>query len=342
MNDDLDALARQLPDPTRHDLPAHRQQVLRERFMNQISADRVDESAAEPVPARKRRTVRSRRILVTVTASATALVIALWTVSAVTLGVGRFWSDQTEAGELLERIALVAGSSTDIPPADQIRDDQYIYVETYGGHGGLTQALDNEGQPTADGWELVPLEMHTRQIWLSVDGSRPGLLRDTGLPRDGEVVLEPRGEVYLNGPTLRYLTTLPTNPDLLLAKIYLETWGAGPNPQQEAFVTIGDLMRESVVPPGLAAALYRAAARIPGTEVVDDAVDALGRHGIAIARTHDGLRTEWIFDRRTLQFLGERTVTTETFGSSVPPGIVTASTAVVARAIVDRPGQLPG
>ncbi|HLT09994.1 MAG TPA: CU044_5270 family protein [Micromonosporaceae bacterium] len=342
MNDDLDTLARQLPDPARHDLPGHRHQLLRERFMDQISADRVGESAAQPVPAPPGRMVRHRRILVTVTAGVTAVVMALWMVSAATLGVGRFWSGQTEAGELLERIALVAGSSTDIPPADQIRDDQYIYVETYGGHGGVVLTFDDEGQPIGDGWELVPLEMHTRQIWLSVDGSRPGLLRDTGRPRDGEVVLEPHGEVYLNGPTLRYLTTLPTNPDLLLAKIYLETWGAGPNPQQEAFVTIGDLMRESVVPPRLAAALYRAAARIPGTEVVDDAVDALGRHGVAIARTHDGLRTEWIFDRGTLQFLGERTVTTETPGSFVPPGIVTASTAVVARAIVDRPGQLPG
>jgi Sigma-70 region 2 len=84
----------------------------------------------------------------------------------------------------------------------------------------------------------------------------------------------------------------------------------------------------------------RAAARIPGITVVDDATDALGRHGIAIART-DGLsRTEWIFDRTGLQFLGERSVLTEAMGP-VPAGTVTASTAIVARAIVDRAGQEP-
>jgi hypothetical protein len=51
-------------------------------------------------------------------------------------------------------------------------------------------------------------------------------------------------------------------------------------------------------------------------------------------------RIEWIFDRTGLQFLGERSVLTEAMGP-VPAGTVTASTAIVVRAIVDRAGQEP-
>ena len=322
MNDDRGDLTRQLPDPA-PELPEHRHQLLRERFMQQIEATPAVVTA---LPRRPR-----RRLVLALSAGIMALMVAAGSVSAFGLGVGKFWADRTAAGALLERIALVAGSSTDIPPVDQIRDDQFAFVETYGGYVG----------PVYDrGYiRLEPMEMGRRQIWLSIDGTRPGLLHDSRFPAE-ETVIE-HGEAYLNNPTFRYLTTLPTNPDVLLAKIYLETFGAGSGPQQEAFVTIGDLMRESIVPPDLAEALYRAAARIPGVTVVEDAVDALGRHGVAIAREDGGTRTEWIFDRTTLEFLGERTLIPggPDDGSA---GTVTGSTAVVVRAIVDQAGQLPG
>jgi hypothetical protein len=331
MNNERAELARLLPDPARHDLPGHRQQILRQRFMREIDEPR--DVAAEAAPPARRR----RRVLVGVlTASAVAVVVALGAVSAFGFGVGKFWAGQTQAGGLLDRIALAAANSTDIPPADQIRDDQFDYVETYGGFAGVSAASDRNGNSV---FEPIPLKPHRRQIWKSVNGAQAGLLRDANVA-PGDLNLGANGGASLNNPTFRYLTTLPTNPDVLLAKIYLDTWGAGPNPQQEAFVTIGDLMRESIVPADLAAALYKAAARIPGVTLVDDAVDALGRHGVAIARTDSGLRAEWIFDRHSLQFLGERSVTTEQteFG---PAGTITGSTAIVVRAIVDRPGQLP-
>jgi hypothetical protein len=87
------------------------------------------------------------------------------------------------------------------------------------------------------------------------------------------------------------------------------------------------------VPPDLAVALYQAAARIPGVTVVDDSMDALGRHGVAVARADNGGREEWIFDRDTLQFLGERDV--------LPDGTIGGSTAIVARAVVDQAGEVP-
>ncbi|MGE5292912.1 MAG: hypothetical protein ACM3ML_38140 [Micromonosporaceae bacterium] len=78
-----------------------------------------------------------------------------------------------------------------------------------------------------------------------------------------------------------------------------------------------------------------AAALIPGVTVVQDATNTIGRHGVAVARTDGtGARSEWIFDRSTLQMIGEREV-------SLPSGNVTGTTAIQRRAIADRLGQLP-
>ena len=131
--------------------------------------------------------------------------------------------------------------------------------------------------------------------------------------------LDSKVEPYLNAPSYEYLAALTTDPDALLAKIYQETKGHGRSPDQEAFTTIGDLLGGSYPPAALTAALYKAAAKIPGVvtvdDAVDDAVDAAGRHGVAVARLDEtsGQRTEWIFDQKALTFLGERTVQVNTF-----------------------------
>jgi hypothetical protein len=273
----------------------------------------------------------------------------LWLASAFLLGVGKFWAGRTEAGDLLHRIALVAASSTDIPPLEQIRDDQYIYLETYEGWGGYGLLGSDRDGPS--GW--YPPQMHRRQAWDPVDGSHPGLIRELGQ----DMVVEPPQEPSLHRSTLRYLDTLPTDPDLLLLKIYWELVPKGPTPDR-AFATIIDLIRQPIVPPDLARALYQAAARIPGIEVVHDVEDALGRPGIAVARTDGGLRREVIFDKHTLEFLGYRVLVTpdakDPFGPGTTPsttlegfvrtpnGFVLGSSAVVARAIVDASGQVPG
>ncbi|MER5225879.1 CU044_5270 family protein [Streptomyces flaveus] len=111
-------------------------------------------------------------------------------------------------------------------------------------------------------------------------------------------------------------------------------------PDQEAFVTVGDLLRASVAPPDVSAALFRAAARIPGVIVVSDVVDAAGRHGVAVAREHDGERFEWIFDMETKELLGERTVLVKgnAWGKAGTP---VTSTAVTRSGIVDKTGQTP-
>jgi hypothetical protein len=106
-------------------------------------------------------------------------------------------------------------------------------------------------------------------------------------------------------------------------------------PPEEAFTTIGDLLREAIAPPRVSAALYRAAALIPGVTVVADATDAVGRHGVAVAMTVEGVQYEWIFSKQTLRYLGERDI-------NLANGSTAGEAAVLQRAFVDHAGQIPG
>ncbi|MEI5033753.1 CU044_5270 family protein [Streptomyces sp. S1A(2023)] len=188
-------------------------------------------------------------------------------------------------------------------------------------------------------------KIHPREVWMSPDGRKGWLIEPykEAVDHGGITLDDPEGgERTLNSPSYDYLRTLPPDPETLLKKIYDETRGMGNGPDQQAFSTIGDLLREQVAPPKLAAGLYRAAARIPGVVLVDDSVDAAGRHGIAIARTDegDGSRTEWIFDRETYTYLGERTVQTRD-AEGIKAGTVKGHTAVTDRAVVDAVKQRP-
>lgn len=107
-----------------------------------------------------------------------------------------------------------------------------------------------------------------------------------------------------------------------------------------------DLLRGSHPPAALTAALYKAAAKIPGVVLVAEAADAAGRQGVAVARLDEasGQCTEWIFARDTLVFLGERTV--QVSGSSgeqglIKPGTVVSTSAVLTCAVVDRIKKIP-
>jgi hypothetical protein len=107
--------------------------------------------------------------------------------------------------------------------------------------------------------------------------------------------------------------------------------GQQPRPE-EAFTTIGDLLREAITPPPVSAALYRAAALIPGVTVVADTTDAIGRHGVAVAMTSQGVRNEWIFSKQTFQYLGERDI-------NIADGTTNGIAAVLQRAFVNHSGQ---
>lgn len=231
-----------------------------------------------------------------------------------------------EAVALLEDIALAA-EKADVPT--DIRDDQFVYIKS---KGGWTEQRGDEAPA-----ELQPV--HQREVWLSVDGSREGMLHDPYAKFDHEP-LEKRTPGVPSNTNYRHLETLPTDPDEMFE--WLNKVSEGSDSKDEAnFVLVGDLARESLMPPAQSAALYRAAAKIRGVFVVDDAVDAAGRHGVAVARVDDGERVELIFDKKTKEFLGEREVAVEDLSHGFKKGEVTGRSAVLERAVVDKAGQRP-
>lgn len=149
----------------------------------------------------------------------------------------------------------------------------------------------------------------------------------------------------LSRPTYRWLAALPTDPDKLLAYLDAKTPKTAKVPgeghDQAVFERIGSLIGE-VMPPQTAAALYQAAARIPGVEPAPQAHDALGRRGVGIARDDaaSGTRTEWVFDKDGLALLGTRSylIKDTSYGKK---GTLLSSSAELEHAVVDTAGQEP-
>jgi hypothetical protein len=228
------------------------------------------------------------------------------------------------ATRLLAKIATVAAGQ----PSPQVRNSQFWYIKSW-----VSNLVCNGGS----GNNCVLEKPHETQIWQSVSNvCVTGLLREGGqdipLTFSSNYLRCPyRGGVH--DPTYRFLQSLPADPHALLSLIEREMQGQLPRPE-EAFTTIGDLLGAAIAPPQVSAALYRAAALIPGVTAVPDAIDAIGRHGVAVAYTFQDIRTEWIFTKKTFRYLGARDVNVAT-GSSA--GV----SAVLQRAFVDHAGQIP-
>ncbi|MDQ0775669.1 hypothetical protein QF026_004135 [Streptomyces aurantiacus] len=358
----------QLLSRTARDLPSGRHQFHKERLMAHIheQAQQEERTAAQAAPAQavptqaapaKARRFRLPRPAVTLPAMAFALSAvvvggvvtlnsgdgarnsALATGPALTTDIGTATSKGVP--QLLDQISLAAAEG-DHPT---VKPGQYVYIES--------MTADTFVKTVDDKSSLASHELHRRQVWNSPDGTK-GWLIDPAVNEgpEGETLSLPDEngnplEGGLNHPTYDYLAKLTTDPDKLLDIIYKETKGQGNSPDQQAFATIGDLLGESYPPAELYSALFRTAAKIPGVVVVDDAVDAAGRHGVAVARVDatSGEREEWIFDKKTHVFLGERSVQVKQLkdeeGALVKPGTVNFTSAVMNRAVVDGMKQTP-
>ncbi|MFJ6104458.1 CU044_5270 family protein [Streptomyces sp. NPDC092359] len=333
--------AGELPAIEEHELPPGRHLFHKERLMNQIHDDRLT-AAARPAP--RNPFLRKAILLPTATALAGALAVGVLLLTGdpqgpddratgpvLTTSIGTV--DSRGAPRLLDRISLAAAGAE----APESRTGQYLYIES---------RVAGTHVKTVDGVSSVVSDpLHTRRTWKSPDGLKgwliePGHTGPEGMTLEGR---DERGNVpkpHLGAPSHDYLATLPTQPDALLRKIYKETEGQGNGKDQQAFSTIGDLLGESWPSPRLTSALYKAAAKIPGVVTVDSATDAAGRQGIAVAGldTVGGQRTEWIFDRKTLTFLGTRSVQVNPgtgVDALIKPGTVTHTNAVMVRTFVD-------
>ena len=317
-------LAQLLPAPAERDLPAGRRQALKEHLISELRLA-GSPAAGRPAPPR-----RSKRVIVIAAAGAAALAVLAITL---TLLPGSTPGTSPRTVRLLAKIATAAARQ----PSPRVRDSQFWYIKSWVAYQTcMVQA--QPGSATGSGGTKMTCVLekpHKRQIWLSVSNlCVTGLLREDGrnTPLAENISCPDRGG--MNAPTYRFLRSLPTDPHALLSLIEREMAGQQPRPE-EAFTTIGDLLREAIAPPRVSAALYRAAALIPGVTVLADATDAIGRHGVAVAMTSQGVRSEWIFNRKTLQYLGERDI-------NVANGSTNGEAAVMQRAFVNHAGQVPG
>lgn len=240
------------------------------------------------------------------------------------------------AAYVLNQAASAAASSSQPVP----RPDQFIYVSS------VTTYVSTEIGRSGDKSWLYRIR---RQIWQSVSGQRAGLLQivDRGnvklpwgpvppaasdLPA-GWTSLPPAscpGAAPARG-TYAFLAALPADPGRLRTWIYRHP-GGQQRADAQAWTDIGDMLREMLVPPKLAAALYRVAATIPGAAVVPHAANAVGRAGVAVSRSGQ----ELIFDPKTYQLIGEGAVLTEAVPGEGPAGTVVASTAQLREAVTDH------
>jgi hypothetical protein len=317
---DVAELARLLPAPAERDLPPGRQHALKGYLTSELR--RAASPAGRPATRRRRRPV----IAIAATgAAALAAVIVLALLAATTPGAS------PTAVRLLAKIATAAARQ----PAPQVQGSQFWYIESWGAGLGCDAATGT----------CVLDKPHESQIWQSVSNlCVTGLLREQGrdipLAYDGnrQHCPDPGG---VNDPTYRFLQSLPTDPHALLSLIERQMSGQQP-PPEEAFITIGDLVRGAIAPPRVSAALYRAAALIPGVTVVPDATDAIGRHGVAVAMTVEDVRYEWIFSKQTLGYLGECDIyVVKPPDLTIRVGSVASEAAVLQRAFVDHAGQIP-
>jgi hypothetical protein len=263
-------------------------QTLRDAFEFTPPAAREEARAALLERAAPRRRRRSRR--------PAALVAALALVAAVVaIPNNRDVPGVVEpaSARVLERAAQAAQQQPQVEP----RDNQWIYT----------------------------LDAH-REQWKRVDG-RGWAIRDDR----GEIQVEiMRGKPRAPLDGYKQQAALPTDPRRLLDWAYAQTdsiEGAGTTADAEVYAVLRGLLNAGILPPGLAAATFRAIKEIPGVTV--------GREGalLAVTLTDGGLRQSLLLDATTYAYAGQRAVKV---GPTSKPGDGGTSMRLKT-AIVDRP-----
>ncbi|WBQ02966.1 CU044_5270 family protein [Kribbella sp. CA-293567] len=145
-----------------------------------------------------------------------------------------------------------------------------------------------------------------------------GFRLDLRIPR--EVLDEPCTGDW-SRPTPAFLARQPRDPDKLLAvlrtytppAVRKENWSdrvrADHIPlDQRAFSRIGSVLQSGIVPPDLRAALYQAARKIPGIQLIENVETLDGRRAQAIGYTSEGQRFDILIDPTTGQGIGSRLI----------------------------------
>ncbi|TMR91886.1 CU044_5270 family protein [Nonomuraea basaltis] len=245
----------------------------------------------------------------------------------------------------VEVLGKAAGAATDLRP----RDDQFVKVSSQTMYGSFALSATNEQTG-----EKVPesryLNRTRRTIWLSADGTRDGSLRIEHLeplPYPGWPIPEGahrnKGSQWMRLPACgavpatayTELKKLPADAEAMRHHLYAKDHNKN-SADVEAWTAVGDLLRETYMPAAQRAALYEAAATIPGVTVTENAEDAAGRKGIGVGRVSNGVREEIIFDPTSYELLGVRGVVVDEKEAKSPVGSLVTSTAQLTVSVVDE------
>jgi len=262
----------------------------------------------------------------------------------------------------MSRIAEVAAAqppTADRPP----RPGEWVYTRSQ----GITEVTT---VPTS-GRAYNYTERYTREAWVGGDGSlhlvgsqccghlvtaqdRANWIAD-GSPdittrRQSDDTERDQGTSYdrpwlAQGLTDAELIRFRNDPQGLANRLREAAGDAGPSPEAEMYVIVGDILREAGVAPEARAALFAATPYIPGVALVGPVTDSAGRPGIAVATTSHGVRQEMIFDESTAALLAERTVVVDPAASTepaIPAGTVMSDTTYLASGLVDSPTERVG
>jgi hypothetical protein len=253
----------------------------------------------------------------------------------------------TAAAAALHRIADVARAQ---PPTLAPGDHRFLYVRLEG-EGFLAMASEppyHRGIRTADDFGFLLDFNSTQEVWIGENGGRVrnrmsapsfATARDrqvwetAGRPKlpsasDDEFPLDSGSERL----------QIPSEPDELLT--YLERRAADSDEGNTWIFTtlITDYLREWGVTPDQRAALFDAAARLPGIELLGTRRDPAGRSGVGFAMVDEQEHTRYtlIIDRHTGELLAELHETMP--GGPIPAG-ATGYTTFESPALVDAIGD---
>jgi hypothetical protein len=287
-------------------------------------------------------------------AAAAALLVALST-----LILGGEGQVQPALGQVLRAAAAVAATQPAEPPPGP---GQYFYTrsrEAYLTSVGFNPRCATHPCDREHPWEATRewsvLTPRIRQTWIAANGAgrarvvsgKPEFLT-AGQRRAWKAAGSPHlssGQVEdfaLSGQPFLDTSDLPTEPKALRKLIEARKIPLvdGPPGEAETFTLIGDMLRNTYLPPAFRAALYRVVAELPKVELLGEVEDPVGRTGIGVAFTKGSTTHELIFDPKTSALLGEREVAAHRIPElQVPAGTETGSATYLESKVVDSLGR---
>jgi len=263
---------------------------------------------------------------------------------------------QPGVGQVLRGAAAVAATQPAEPPPGP---GQYFYTRsreaylTTVGYNPRCRARPTHPCEVTKEWSA--LSPRIRQTWIAANGAGRARVVSTkpefltaGQRRAWKAAGSPHlssGQVEdfaLTGQPFLDTSKLPTRPKALRKLIEARKIPLvdGPPGEAETFTLIGDMLRNTYLPPAFRAALYRAVAELPEVELLGQVKDPVGRTGIGVAFTKGSVTHELIFDPETSALLGEREVAARRIPEfHVPAGTETGSTAYLELKLVDSLGR---